>query len=47
MQPYHVRKVSDSEYTDLFRQGLIHSVIPETSPAPAVADQATTKEGTK
>lgn len=46
MQPYHVRKVSDNEYTDLYRQGLIHSVIPET-PAPAVADSATTKEGTK
>lgn len=47
MQPYQVRKVSDSEYTDLYRQGLIHSTLPETYPAPAIAVQATTQEGTK
>ena len=55
MQPYLIQRVSEGEYLDLSRQGLIHSTVPEISetvpvpkpPAPAPAAQANTQEGTK
>lgn len=49
MQPYRIQRVSEGEFLDLNRQGLIHSTVPETTPvpAPAPAAQANTQEGTK
>lgn len=45
MQPYLVQTVSDSEYTDLERQGLIYETVAETKTPLLVTVVTNKKEG--